>query len=95
MNHNPQSSEGRGDDDTALSDFLASLMDYTPTFDAAKLRKLRPRFKQIGGSVTSGNASSISDGPATLVIMSGEKARGLGLHVIAKIKGHRDAAKVL
>ncbi|KAG2404316.1 Transcription initiation factor TFIID subunit 10 Protein [Vigna angularis] len=31
MNQNPQSSEGRPDDDTALSDFLASLMDYTPT----------------------------------------------------------------
>ncbi|KAE9608297.1 putative transcription initiation factor TFIID, 23-30kDa subunit [Lupinus albus] len=31
MNHNPQSSEGRHDDDVALSDFLASLMDYTPT----------------------------------------------------------------
>ncbi|KAI4306603.1 hypothetical protein L6164_029864 [Bauhinia variegata] len=31
MNHSQQSSEGRHDDDAALSDFLASLMDYTPT----------------------------------------------------------------
>ncbi|KAF5936421.1 hypothetical protein HYC85_027550 [Camellia sinensis] len=31
MNHNQQSSDGRNDDDTVLSDFLASLMDYTPT----------------------------------------------------------------
>ncbi|XP_059658291.1 transcription initiation factor TFIID subunit 10 [Cornus florida] len=31
MNHGQQSNEGRHDDDTALSDFLASLMDYTPT----------------------------------------------------------------
>ncbi|OMO86166.1 Transcription initiation factor TFIID, 23-30kDa subunit [Corchorus capsularis] len=30
-NHNPQSSDGKHDDDAALSDFLASLMDYTPT----------------------------------------------------------------
>ncbi|CAL5438680.1 unnamed protein product [Camellia sinensis] len=30
-NHNQQSSDGRHDDDTVLSDFLASLMDYTPT----------------------------------------------------------------
>ncbi|KAF5193453.1 Transcription initiation factor tfiid subunit [Thalictrum thalictroides] len=30
MNHQP-SHEGRQDDDSALSDFLASLMDYTPT----------------------------------------------------------------
>ncbi|GMN45602.1 hypothetical protein TIFTF001_014782 [Ficus carica] len=31
MNHNQQSGDGRHDDDTALSEFLASLMDYTPT----------------------------------------------------------------
>ncbi|GMQ01618.1 hypothetical protein CsSME_00048189 [Camellia sinensis var. sinensis] len=31
MNHNQQSRDGRHDDDTVLSDFLASLMDYTPT----------------------------------------------------------------
>ncbi|GMI97033.1 hypothetical protein HRI_003372900 [Hibiscus trionum] len=31
MNHNPQSSDGKHDDDSVLSDFLASLMDYTPT----------------------------------------------------------------
>ncbi|KAJ6329562.1 hypothetical protein OIU77_011102 [Salix suchowensis] len=33
-------------------------------FDPAKLRKLRPSFKESGGSVTAGNASSISDGYA-------------------------------
>ncbi|KAH7523916.1 transcription initiation factor TFIID subunit 10 [Ziziphus jujuba] len=31
MNHNQQSTEARHDDDPALSEFLASLMDYTPT----------------------------------------------------------------
>ncbi|XP_059652433.1 transcription initiation factor TFIID subunit 10-like [Cornus florida] len=31
MNHGQQSNDGRHDDDTALSDFLTSLMDYTPT----------------------------------------------------------------
>ncbi|RDX89522.1 putative acetyl-CoA acetyltransferase, cytosolic 2, partial [Mucuna pruriens] len=62
-------------------------------FDAAKLRKLRPSFKEAGGSVTAGNASSISDGAAALVLVSEEKARQLGLHVIAKIKGYGDAAK--
>ncbi|KAJ7966324.1 Transcription initiation factor TFIID subunit 10 [Quillaja saponaria] len=31
QNQNQQSSEGRNDDDAALSEFLASLMDYTPT----------------------------------------------------------------
>uniref|UniRef100_M4E055 Thiolase N-terminal domain-containing protein n=1 Tax=Brassica campestris TaxID=3711 RepID=M4E055_BRACM len=50
-----------------------------------KLKKLRPSFKEDGGSVTAGNASSIS--------VSGEKAIELGLHVIAKIRGYADAAQ--
>ncbi|KAK7292495.1 hypothetical protein RIF29_08276 [Crotalaria pallida] len=62
-------------------------------FDAAKLRKLRPNFKEDGGTVTAGNASSISDGAAALVLVSEQKARELGLHVIAKIKGYADAAQ--
>ncbi|KAG5545819.1 hypothetical protein RHGRI_018095 [Rhododendron griersonianum] len=62
-------------------------------FDAAKLRKLRPSFKETGGTVTAGNASSISDGAAALVLVSGEKAIKLGLQVIAKITGYADAAQ--
>jgi len=62
-------------------------------FDAAKLRKLRPSFKETGGTVTAGNASSISDGAAALVLVSGEKALKLGLQVIAKISGYADAAQ--
>ncbi|CAH2045997.1 unnamed protein product, partial [Thlaspi arvense] len=62
-------------------------------FDAAKLKKLRPSFKEDGGTVTAGNASSISDGAAALVLVSGEKALELGLHVIAKIRGYADAAQ--
>uniref|UniRef100_A0A6N2NK17 Acetyl-CoA C-acetyltransferase n=1 Tax=Salix viminalis TaxID=40686 RepID=A0A6N2NK17_SALVM len=62
-------------------------------FDPAKLRKLRPSFKESGGSVTAGNASSISDGAAALVLVSGEKALQLGLQVIAKVSGYADAAQ--
>ncbi|XP_075646409.1 acetyl-CoA acetyltransferase 2 [Castanea sativa] len=62
-------------------------------FDAAKLRKLRPSFKESGGSVTAGNASSISDGAAALVLVSGETVLKLGLEVIAKISGYADAAQ--
>nr|CAD1842794.1 unnamed protein product [Ananas comosus var. bracteatus] len=62
-------------------------------FDRVKLKTLRPSFKQNGGSVTAGNASSISDGAAALVIVSGKKAKELGLQVIARIKGYADAAQ--
>uniref|UniRef100_A0A2P2MCJ3 Truncated acetyl Co-A acetyltransferase-like family protein n=1 Tax=Rhizophora mucronata TaxID=61149 RepID=A0A2P2MCJ3_RHIMU len=64
-------------------------------FDAAKLRKLRPSFKEHGGSVTAGNASSMSDGAAALVLVSGEMVLKLGLQVIAKIRGYADAAQVV
>ncbi|KAK1295782.1 Acetyl-CoA acetyltransferase, cytosolic 1 [Acorus calamus] len=62
-------------------------------FDPMKLKKLRPSFKETGGSVTAGNSSSISDGAAALVLVSGEKALKLGLRVIAKITGYADAAQ--
>lgn len=68
--------------------------DEGPTkYDPAKLRKLRPSFKDVGGTVTAGNASSISDGAAALVLVSGQKALELGLEVIAKISGYGDAAQ--
>ena len=37
-------------------------------FDAAKLRKLRPSFKQVGGSVTAGNASIIRFLPSHVLL---------------------------
>ncbi|GMP41972.1 hypothetical protein CsSME_00011881 [Camellia sinensis var. sinensis] len=49
--------------------------------------------KETGGSVTAGNASSISDGAAALVLVSGETTLKLGLHVIGKIAGYADAAQ--
>ncbi|CAL4957667.1 unnamed protein product [Urochloa decumbens] len=61
-------------------------------FDPVKLKKLRPTFK-TSGSVTAGNSSSISDGAAAIVLVSGEKAKNLGLQVIARIRGYADAAQ--
>ena len=43
-----------------------------------RLAKLRPVFKE-GGTVTAGNASSINDGAAAVVIMSQERASAMGL----------------
>ncbi|CAI9286664.1 unnamed protein product [Lactuca saligna] len=65
--------------------------DDLSKFDPAKLRKLRPAFKENGGSVTAGNSSGINDGAAALVLVSGEKALELGLKVIAKVSGYADA----
>jgi acetyl-CoA C-acetyltransferase len=51
-----------------------------------KLSKLRPAFKP-DGSVTAGNASGINDAAAAVLLMSAERAKDLGLEVLAKIKG--------
>ena len=47
------------------------------------LAGLKPAFKQ-GGTVTAGNSSQMSDGAAAVLIMSGEKARALGLKPLAR-----------
>ncbi|WP_379134622.1 acetyl-CoA C-acetyltransferase [Paenibacillus sp. sgz500958] len=49
-----------------------------------KLSGLKPAFKK-DGCVTAGNASGINDGAAAMVIMSGEKARELGITPLARI----------
>ncbi|NLL48027.1 MAG: acetyl-CoA C-acetyltransferase [Firmicutes bacterium] len=51
---------------------------------AEGLAKLRPAFKK-DGTVTAANASGINDGAAALLVMSGEKAKALGLKPMARI----------
>ena len=47
------------------------------------LAKLRPAVK-VGGTVTAGNASQLSDGAAAVIVMSAEKAEKLGLKPLAR-----------
>ena len=55
-------------------------VDEGPRGDSSieKLGSLRPVFKE-NGTVTAGNASSINDGAAAVIIMSEEKAHSLGI----------------
>ena len=57
-----------------------------------KFKKLRAVFKKEG-TVTAGNASTINDGAAALILMSKEKASELGIKPIAKIKSFSDASQ--
>lgn len=57
---------------------------------AEALAKLKPAFKP-DGTVTAGNASSINDGAAALILMSAEKADALDLPVLACIKAYANA----
>ncbi|WP_305856314.1 acetyl-CoA C-acetyltransferase [Balneatrix alpica] len=54
---------------------------------AESLAKLRPAFKK-DGSVTAGNASTLNDGAAAVILASAEKAKELGLPVLATIKAY-------
>ena len=55
-----------------------------------KIPTLSPAF-QREGTVTAANASTLNDGAAALVLMSGEKAAALGIQPLASIVSYADA----
>jgi len=55
-----------------------------------KIPELKPAFKKEG-TVTAANASTISDGAAAVLLMSGEKLEELGLVPLAEIIAYADA----
>ena len=57
-----------------------------PGTTADSIARLRPAFKK-DGVVTAGNASSINDGAAAVIVMSEEKARELGVEPMAYFVG--------
>lgn len=61
-------------------------------FNEEKLRFLKPAFDKNEGTITAGNASSISDGAAALVVVGEEKAKALGVPVAARILGYAGVA---
>ncbi|MEX1838986.1 acetyl-CoA C-acetyltransferase [Enterobacter cloacae] len=56
-----------------------------PGTTAEQLAQLRPAFRQEDGTVTAGNASTLNDGAAAVLLMSEEKARASGLPVLGRI----------
>ena len=57
---------------------------------AAGIAKLRPAFDREG-SVTAANASGLNDGAAAVLVMSGERAKALGLTPLATIRAYASA----
>src|SRR5690606_34319429 len=51
------------------------------------LAGLKPAFK-VGGSVTAGNSSQMSDGAAAAVVMSRDKATALGAEILGIFRGY-------
>lgn len=58
----------------------------------AKIPQLRPAF-QADGTVTAANSSSISDGAASLILMTAENAEKRGLKPLARIVAHASHAQ--
>lgn len=56
-----------------------------PGTTAEQLAQLRPAFRQEDGTVTAGNASTLNDGAAAVLLMSEEKAQASGLRVLGRI----------
>lgn len=65
---------------------LVSVDEGPARFDESKLRSLRPAFGE-GGTVTAGNASSINDGAAALVLASGRVCADKSLNPVARVVG--------
>lgn len=63
------------------------------TVNYDKISGLKPVFK-TPGTVTAANASTLNDGAAALVLISGDKMRELGLKPLAKIIGFADAQQL-
>lgn len=61
-------------------------------FNEDKFRQLRPAFGK-DGTVTAGNASSVNDGAAAIVVLSPEKANSLGVKPQARILGYSTASQ--
>jgi len=57
-----------------------------------KIPALRPAFTK-DGTVTAANASTINDGAGAMVLMSEEKAKEMGLEILAEITSYADAAQ--
>ncbi|MCL6415424.1 acetyl-CoA C-acetyltransferase [Aestuariirhabdus sp. Z084] len=75
----------KGDPVTVLTD-----EQPRPNTSAESLAKLRPAFKK-DGTVTAGNASTLNDGAAAVLLCSRQKAQALGLTPLATIRAYANA----
>ncbi len=60
--------------------------------DFDKIPRLKPAF-QKDGTVTAANASSLADGAAACVVMSGARAKSLGVEPLARVVAQASAAR--
>lgn len=71
---------------------LITVDEQPPKANIEKIARLRPAFNE-DGTVTAANASSISDGAASVVMMRESEASRLGLQPRARVLGHSNHAQ--
>jgi acetyl-CoA acyltransferase len=79
-------------DDEIVKGAVPLATDEGPRRDTSleALAKLKPAF-HVNGTVTAGNSSQMSDGAACVLIMSGERARALGIQPLARFVAYSTA----
>jgi acetyl-CoA C-acetyltransferase len=60
---------------------------------AETLAKLKPAFKRDGGTVTAGNAPSVNDGAAAVIVASESRAKELGLKAWYSVEAYASGAR--
>ncbi|KAI9093017.1 Thiolase, N-terminal domain-containing protein [Phlyctochytrium arcticum] len=70
-----------------------SVDDEASNLNPEKLRAVKPAFQPVDGTVTAPNSSTLSDGAACIILVSGDKLAELKLTPLAKIRGWADAAR--
>ncbi len=76
---------------TRKSQYVVSTDEQPETTNTEKIPFLRPAFRK-DGTVTAANSSSISDGGASVILMSRAEAERRGTRVIANLVGHASYA---
>ena len=72
---------------TRRESYVVSTDEQPETTNSEKIPFLKPAFRK-NGTVTAANSSSISDGSATVILMSEEEAKRRGKKSCARIIGH-------
>tara|TARA_Y100000994_G_scaffold49229_1_gene38807 strand:- start:3380 stop:4558 length:1179 start_codon:yes stop_codon:yes gene_type:complete len=78
--------------ETRKGEVIVDTDEEFENINTEKFKKLRTVFKK-DGTITAGNASTINDGAAALVLMSKTQAETLSLKPIAKITSFADASQ--
>jgi len=80
-----------GHDEMGMPFMVSDDEVYRADASLESLNSLRPVFDPKNGTVTAGNASALSDGSSCMLVMSEDRAKELGLEIMAYVKSFASA----